>query len=463
MVARFWRNWARTEECVCELPPPPQNLEELRAIVADAVAQGKRVRAAGGSYSWSPLVTNPGEVIVRMDELTALLHYDEQARTVEVECGMTIEKLTEQMADEGMTLLTPTLFPRPTVGGAIATGSHGMGSEYGNFSDQIVEMTIVRADGEVETIDARHADFQAAQVALGTFGIVYSVKLSVVPEFNVYIDKRYVPVGYVLEEFDDLRASYEFLEIFWFPLQSKMWLYLMNRTDSRADEKSDWVRLMRRINTAVQEFMAGGVLPLLAKYAHQLTPFVNRLASRLANKAEASVETASDAFHHQKAYARALDVSYSLRAEDAAEAWRRAIELVDEYARADRYPVNFALHCRITGASEAWLGANHGRPTVFIEVATAAGTPHWRGFFEQMEQRWASFDGARPHWGKLFWRVDEVADQYARWNDFLAARERWDPGRTFLNEFLERELFRLDAPVDLTPQPTPQPAPPPPA
>jgi L-gulonolactone oxidase len=313
------------------------------------------------------------------------------------------------------------------------------------------------------TIDESHPDFRAAQVALGSFGIVYSVKLRVVPEFNVYIDKRYVPVGYVLEEFDDLQASYEFLEIFWFPLQSKMWLYLMNRTDSSADKKSDWARLMRRLNTAMQEFMAGGVLPLLAKYAHQLTPFVNRLASRMANKVEASVETASNAFHHQKAYARALDVSYSLRAEDAAEAWRKAIDLVDEYARADRYPVNFALHCRFTGKSDAWLGANHGRPTVFIEVATAAGTPHWRGFFEQMENRWAAFDGARPHWGKIFWRAEAVADQYGRMSDFLAARERWDPGRTFLNDFLEHEVFRLHPPTTVTPQATPQLAPPPPA
>jgi hypothetical protein len=443
MAARFWKNWAGNQSCECDLPAPPRSLDDLTEIVRNAAQAGKRVRAVGGGYSWSPLVTNDGEVIVRMHKLSRLIHYDEDLRTVEVECGMSIEELTKQMADEGMTLLTPTLFPRPTVGGVVATGSHGMGFAFGNFSDQILEMTIVRADGSVRTIDATDPDFAAAQVALGSLGIVYSVKISVVPEFNVYIDKRYVPVSYVLEEFEDLQASYEFLEIFWFPLQDKMWLYLMNTTRSKADSRSWWGQLKRRVNTWFQELAAGAVIPWLAKHVHQATPILNRIASRLANKVEASVEVASDAFHHQRAYALAWDVSYSLHAHDAAAAWRKGIDLVAEYARADRYPVNLAMHCRFTGKSNAWLAANYDRETLFIEVATAKGTPNWQGFFEEMEQRWTAFDGARPHWGKLFWKVGAVANQYGRMNDFLEVRQRWDPNRTFLNEFLEKEVFRL--------------------
>jgi len=462
MSARFWRNWAGNERCECDLPPPPGDLGELRTVVREAAAAGRRIRAVGGGYSWSPLVTNEGEVIVRMSRLTRLIRYDEAARTVEVECGMTIKELTRHVAAEGMTVLSPTLFPNPTVGGAIATGSHGMGFGSGCFSDQVVEMTIVRADGSAKTIDVSDGDFRAAQVALGSFGILYSVVLRLVPEFSLYVEKRFVPVQYVLEEFEDLLATYEFVEIFWVPLQDRMWLYLMNTTTSPADARPWWKRIARRFNVLLKTWFASAFIPWLASHAHRATPILNRIASRVMLSEGASVERASDAFHHQKAYAYAWDLSYALPASDASAAWRAAIDLVHEFARARRYPVNFAMHCRFTGKSEAWLAANHDRDTLFIEAATARGTPNWRVFFEELERRWAGFDRARPHWGKLFWRRAGIADQYARMNDFLAARERWDPARVFLNDFLEREVFGLRFRTEPAARPWPQPTAPPP-
>ena len=38
-----------------------------------------------GSFSWSPLVTNPDEVIVRMDGLAELRGYDPEEGVVDVE------------------------------------------------------------------------------------------------------------------------------------------------------------------------------------------------------------------------------------------------------------------------------------------------------------------------------------------------------------------------------------------
>ena len=46
--------------------------------------------------------------------------------------------------------------------------------------------------------------------------------------------------------------------------------------------------------------------------------------------------------------------------------------------------------------------------------------------------------GARPHWGKVFDRVE--AANYPRLADFRALVARYDPERTFWNEYLERHL-----------------------
>jgi hypothetical protein len=64
-------------------------------------------------------------------------------------------------------------------------------------------------------------------------------------------------------------------------------------------------------------------------------------------------------------------------------------------------------------------------------------------FFREMEARWIAIEGARPHWGKLYWRYGELFGRYPRMNAFLDVRQRWDPERIFLNAFLEQAIFAL--------------------
>jgi FAD/FMN-containing dehydrogenase len=47
----------------------------------------------------------------------------------------------------------------------------------------------------------------------------------------------------------------------------------------------------------------------------------------------------------------------------------------------------------------------------------------------------------RPHWGKLHYRAsDNLAPVYPRFDEFLAVRNRLDPGRRFSNDYLRRVL-----------------------
>jgi hypothetical protein len=72
-------------------------------------------------------------------------------------------------------------------------------------------------------------------------------------------------------------------------------------------------------------------------------------------------------------------------------------------------------------------------------------TPHYETFFKALEERWFAIEGARPHWSKIYYTADQLAARYPRMNAFLDARQRWDPNRTFLNSFLEKEVFKLPA------------------
>ena len=47
----------------------------------------------------------------------------------------------------------------------------------------------------------------------------------------------------------------------------------------------------------------------------------------------------------------------------------------------------------------------------------------------------------RPHWGKMHYRdAESLAQAYPRFADFVAVRDKLDPGRTFANPYTERVL-----------------------
>lgn len=440
-----WTNWVGSERSFSEIITP-RTREDLQRAVREAAASGKRIRPTGGSYSWAPLVPTNG-VILEMHHLNRVLAFDHEAETIDIECGMTIEQLNEKVTKEGFTLVSPTLFPKPTVGGAIAPGCHGTGTLTGNFTDEIVEMTIVTADGSLEKISHSHPEFGAAQVALGTLGIVYSVRLNIQKQYNVRLEKRLLPVKEVLEGFEDLRHSAEFIELFWFPFQDKMWVYLMNKTPDPPDAMTLSRRLKSWFSPFFENTVAGIALPWIAKYMPQLTPLVAWSANRMSNSEGVTVDIASKIFHFQKAYPKCWDLSYAFPAEQAGLAWQEGIDLVNRYREAGLYPVNLALHGRFTGSSKAWIAPDHGRETAYVEVTTIEDTPHYQEIFEEIESRWFAIPGARPHWAKVYKRADQIRERYHLMDRFLEVRERWDPQRTFLNSFLEETVFKLDRPT----------------
>ena len=115
--------------------------------------------------------------------------------------------------------------------------------------------------------------------------------------------------------------------------------------------------------------------------------------------------------------------------------------------------MNLTLHGRFTGPSSGWIAPNHARPTCYIDVTTAMGTPHWEGFFREIESTWCEIPGARPHWGKMFFQRDRVRAQYEEMDRFLEVRERWDPERVFLNRCLEEDIFQLSKGASATSRP----------
>jgi L-gulono-1,4-lactone dehydrogenase len=440
-----WENWSGNQRCDTARVEEPESLPALCRAVRGGASRG-RVRLCGGGYSWSPLVPTR-DTLIRMRRLDRLLAIDEggDPPTVRVEAGMTIRALTELLHARGLSLISPPMFDQVTVGGAAATGSHGARLSAGCFSDSIESITLITASGEAVEIDATdRGALRAARVSLGALGVTYAVTLRCERAFRVEVEQRYHALDRVLPELPDLTSTYEFAELLWMPGESDVLVRGLDRTTlPETPELWPHARLHPlRMQTAV---LAGEVLlPHIVRARPDLTRAMLRLGRIVMFAEGAWVRNAAKEWHHVDRYPRCLDFSCSVPLPSAALAFRILRDVVEAHHSRGSFPVNLAAYARFTGPSESYLAACEGRPSCFLEVATTRGTPHFERFHHELYARLAdAIPAMRPHWGKLLLEPSAWRHRFERMPDFLAQRRRFDPNGTFLNDFLERDVFAL--------------------
>ena len=101
--------------------------------------------------------------------------------------------------------------------------------------------------------------------------------------------------------------------------------------------------------------------------------------------------------------------------------------------------IGFPVEVRFAAADDIWLSTANGRDTGYIAVHQYHRREH-EPYFRAVEAIAKDVDG-RPHWGKLHYRdAASLRATYARFDDFVALRDKLDPQRTFGNDYLTRVL-----------------------
>ena len=179
---RSWHNWsgsvhARPREIVS-----PSSIEELARRIGQYGREGRQVRVVGSGHSFTPLVATD-DVLMSLDGLQGILSVDEEAGTVDVLGGTQLKRLGDDLLARGLAQENLGDIDVQSIAGAVSTGTHGTGAEFGTLSTQLAGLTLVTASGDiVECSDEENPDlFKAAQVSMGALGVIARVKLRVVP------------------------------------------------------------------------------------------------------------------------------------------------------------------------------------------------------------------------------------------------------------------------------------------
>lgn len=146
----------------------PRTVEDIRGALQIAREEKWPVTIRGGGTSVAGNAIGEGLVIDTSRHFNRILEVDPAARTARVEPGVICDQLRDAVAGHGLTYgPDPSTHNRCTIGGMLgnnACGSHSL--QWGTAADNVVELTVMRPDGELVHLSRGGTDDAALNEAL---------------------------------------------------------------------------------------------------------------------------------------------------------------------------------------------------------------------------------------------------------------------------------------------------------
>jgi xylitol oxidase len=411
-MASVGTNWSRFHTYQAGALHRPSSLTELRDVVAGAT----KIRALGSRHSFSDIADSTE--LVSLEAMPADIRIDEETETVSFSAGLTYGALGTALQAQGWALRNLASLPHISVGGAIATGTHGSGDHNGTLSRAVTGLELITARGDVRTVGPADAAFDGSIVALGALGVVSRVTLDIEPSFEVRQDV-YDALSWtaLLENFDAIMARAYSVSVF--------------TTWTGDHVQSVWLKSVSGAARPPQELYGARIVggerhPLEGADVSSTTaqggvfgPWIDRLPHFRMGFTPSNGEE----FQTEYLVPRRHGVA-------AIEAIRSLSERIA--------PHLYVSELRTIAADSLWLSGAYETDALGIHFTWKFQPDEVLPLLPVIEEALAPFQ-ARPHWGKVFHSVDRSL--YPRLGDFVELAEELDPEHKFRNEFLERYVF----------------------
>jgi predicted dehydrogenase/FAD/FMN-containing dehydrogenase len=371
------------------------SIADVSAVVTQAVSHGLRIRPMGVGNSWAPeLLTR--DVCLTTQGLNRIKKIDPARQTVCAEAGVRVGDLTRALAAHGLSLPSLPFNPNVTLGGAVASATHGTSLKWGTLSDSVVALKIVSAAGEVVPLgpDSPPDELRAARVSLGMLGVIVEMELEIIP----------MPW------------------IRFFAQRMEMSAFLAQREEIFARADHVWGHWTLGTDQITIECLETRAAPEAGFY-----PYVTG-------------ETGSWAALRQPAPAAAWTVTKGNRAQVwmsmqyavALSQIEIAIDLIRGSAFAARHHGLIIELKFLQGSDRSLLGPNAGQDSVLFNMFWRVDDVLKADLFNDFEDTMRGM-AARPHWGKAHRALDKgyVKQAYPQWDIFESVRSGFDPAGVF--------------------------------
>ncbi|HEV7728486.1 MAG TPA: FAD-binding protein, partial [Modestobacter sp.] len=141
-----WRNWAGNERTDTEVVQPGST-DEVAAVLTAAAAAGRRVRPIGSGHSFTG-IGRPEDIQLACAGLAGVGEVSDDG-LITVGAGIPLYRLNAELVRRGWSLTNLGDIDRQTLAGALSTGTHGTGAQFGGLATQVRGLQLVTPDGAV--------------------------------------------------------------------------------------------------------------------------------------------------------------------------------------------------------------------------------------------------------------------------------------------------------------------------
>jgi alditol oxidase len=416
-VGGLGTNWSGNYAYRAATLHQPGTIPELQELVARASA----VRVLGSRHSFTAM--GDSEELIALHRLPGEISVDHASHTVSVPSHTTYAELAEALNREGVALHNMASLPHISVAGAVATGTHGSGTDKGNLATAVRELQMVTAAGELISMNAETPDFDGMVVGLGALGVVTQLRLAVEPYYEM---RQHVYEGLtwesLFEHFAQITAAGESVSVFHRFGDRTEQVWVKRRADDADDDEDPRALFGAHVATTALHPVLGGDPINCTDQLGVVGPWSERLPHFRSGFTPSSGEE--------------LQSEFFVAREDAVAAVQAVRTLADKIV-----PLLLVCELRTIAADTLWLSPHYERDSVSIHFTWRRRPALVERVLREIERVLAPFD-ARAHWGKVFTAdVDTIASLYPRIADFRRLRDWLDPAGAFVNDWLRRVVL----------------------
>ena len=404
------QNWAGNVTYRATNVLRPRSVEEAQELIAGTDS----LRPLGTRHSFN-LLADSTDAQLSTEHLNRIVEIGEG--TVTVETGIRYGELSGALQDHGLALANLASLPHISVGGAIATATHGSGVGNQSLAAAVSALELVSADGSIRRLARGDLDFDGAVVSLGALGLVARASLDVVPAFEL---RQYVfenlPWSAVETDLDEILAGGYSVSLF--------------TTWSERGIDQVWLKTTEELGSRSTYFGATAA-------RQPRNPVPGAPAENCTEQLGVPGPSGERLPHFRLGFTPSggaeIQTEYIVAREHGAEALQELRRLAGVVS-----PLLLISEIRTVAADTLWLSPFSAQESIAFHFTWKPLADEVLAVLPRIEAALAPFR-ARPHWGKLFTSSpQELEAVYPKLPAFRQLRQRLDSSGKFSNAFSAR-------------------------
>lgn len=392
------------------------------AQVPEIVKANAKLKGLGSRHCFNNIADSTAAQI-SMREVKGIF-IDAAAKTVTVGAGIAYGELAPTLDKAGFALANLASLPHISVGGTIATATHGSGVRNKNLSAAVRALEIVKADGNIVHLSRDHDGdrFRQSVVHLGAIGVVTKVTLDIVPRYDMS------QVVYQNLSFDQLEHNLETIMASGYSV-SLFTDWQKNRVNQV------WIKDKATAQKEMPPMFYGATLQKRKMHPIDDHP-ADACTEQMGTIGPWYLRLPHFKMEFTPSSGEEIQTEFFVARSDGYKAIRAVEKLRDRIT-----PHLFITELRSVAADDLPMSMAYQRDSLAIHFTWKPEPQAVLAVLPDIQKALEPF-GARPHWGKVFTTDPAyLHKQYAELNHFRAFAKEMDPTGKFRNAYLDHNIF----------------------